>query len=78
MTMTDDRPRHLFTAAEAEKLFGIPAATIRQWRKRRVIFHYGLSRRGQPMYDRDHLIALRDNRLTGKQRRATSRNRRQT
>jgi hypothetical protein len=52
--------RHLFTAAEAEHVLRIKAATVRSWARRRVIWSYGLSTTGAPMYDRDDLVRLRD------------------
>lgn len=51
--------RHLFTAAEAETVFGIPAATIRAWASRHRIYPYGIDHHGHPMYDRTDLVALR-------------------
>lgn len=51
--------RHLYTAAEAEASLGIKAATVRQWAHRGRIYSFGLDLRGRPMYDRDHLVALR-------------------
>src|SRR5690606_12318154 len=56
----DTGVRHLFGAAEAERLFGIPAATIRSWARRKRIYPYGLDERGRPLLDRDDLLALRD------------------
>jgi DNA-binding transcriptional MerR regulator len=55
-------PRHLFTAAEAARLLHIPPGTIRSWKARGLLFEFGLTERGNPMYDRDHLVALRDRR----------------
>jgi len=55
--------RHLFTAAEAARRLSIPPGTIRAWRSRGKLWEYGLDERGRPMYDRDHLIALRDGRV---------------
>jgi hypothetical protein len=52
--------RHLFTAAEAERVLRIKASTVRSWARRRVIWSYGLSSGGKPMYDRDDLVRLRD------------------
>lgn len=51
--------RHLFGAAEAERILGIPAATIRSWARRRRIYPYGLDERGRPLFDRDDLLAMR-------------------
>lgn len=54
----DADPRHLFTAAEAEKVLGIPAGTIRSWFSRKHIWHYGIDKRGRPMFDRDDLLRM--------------------
>jgi len=43
--------RHLIGAHEAPALLGIPAATVRQWAKRRRIYSRGLDRFGRPLYD---------------------------
>lgn len=56
----DDGPRHLYTAAESERVLGIPAATVRTWAFRKLIYAYGLDDRDRPMYDRDDLVRLRD------------------
>jgi hypothetical protein len=62
--VTDDEGvRHLFTAAEAERTLGIPAGRVRVWFHRKRIYHYGLDERGRPMFDRDDLVRLRDQRL---------------
>jgi hypothetical protein len=58
--LPQDHVRHLFTAAEAERALRIPAATIRSWARRRVLWSYGLTATGAPMYDRDDLVQLRD------------------
>lgn len=57
--------RHLFTAAEAQRVLGIPAGTIRSWAIDRParpqrIWSYGIDEHGHPMYDRDDLIRERD------------------
>jgi len=52
--------RHLFGPAEAERVLGIKAATIRSWARRKRIHAYGLDEAGRPMFDRDELLALRD------------------
>lgn len=57
--------RHLFTAAEAERWLGIPAATIRSWARRRRIWSYGLDSHGHPMYDLEHLLNRRNVDQTG-------------
>lgn len=50
--------RHLFTAAEAERVLGIPAGTIRSWFSRKHIWHFGIDPRGRPMFDRDDLLRM--------------------
>lgn len=60
MSVVDDRPRHLFTAAEAARRLGINPCRIRVWAHRKLLFAYGIDERGRAMYDRDDLIALRD------------------
>lgn len=50
--------RHLYTAAEAQRTFGIPAGTVRAWFHRKRIYHYGIDERGRPMFDRDDLLRL--------------------
>lgn len=55
----EDRVRHLFTAAEASRLFGIPAGTIRAWCSRKLLWAYGIDKYKRPMYDRDHLLELK-------------------
>jgi len=57
-----DKVRHLFTAAEAQTWLGIPAGTVRAWAAREKLWSFGLDEQGRPMYDRDHLVALRDSR----------------
>lgn len=52
--------RHTFTAAEAARLFGIPAGSIRAWASSKRLWSYEVNERGCPMYDRDDLLALRD------------------
>jgi hypothetical protein len=39
---------------------GIPAGTVRAWAARQKLWSFGLDEQGRPMYDRDHLVALRD------------------
>lgn len=56
--------RHLFTAAEAEAVLGIPAGTVRQWARREKVWSFGLDEFDRPMYDRDDLVRLRDRRRT--------------
>lgn len=55
----EDRVRHLYTAPEAERVFGIPAGTIRAWCSRKLLYHYGLDKYGRKMFDRDHLLELK-------------------
>lgn len=72
----DARVRHLFTAADAEKVLGIKAGTIRAWRSRRLLWHFGLDKYGRPMYDRDHLMDLkRGSTRLARQEQRTRRNR---
>jgi hypothetical protein len=52
--------RHLYTAAEAARVLGIPAGSIRAWKSRGRLWAYGIDDRRREMYDRDHLIELRD------------------
>ena len=52
--------RHLFTAAEAARVLGIPAGTVRAWAARQRLWSFGLDERGRPMYDRRDLVRLRD------------------
>lgn len=58
--------RHLYTAAEAQRVLGISAATVRKWASRprgdgtRALYAFGLDDAGRPMYDRDHLVLLGD------------------
>jgi DNA-binding transcriptional MerR regulator len=54
------RLRHVYTAVEAEALFGISASTIRSWVRREKLFPAGRAENMAAMYDRDHLLALRD------------------
>jgi hypothetical protein len=59
----DDEPPepdvlHLFTAAEAATVLGIPAATVRSWARRQRIVKYGLTEDGHPMYERGQLLRL--------------------
>lgn len=61
--------RQLFTASEAARVFAIPAGSIRAWKAKGVLWHYGLDQRGNPMYDRDDLLALRDGTKRRHQRR---------
>lgn len=53
-----DRVRHLFSAAEAEMVLGIKAATVRSWARRGQLHPFGLDERDRPLYDRDHLRRL--------------------
>lgn len=48
--------RHtMVSAAEAERILGIPAARVRQWAKRGHIHAAGLDQSGRPLYDLDTL-----------------------
>lgn len=60
--MYEDRVRHLFSAVEAEEHLHIKASTVRSWARRKLLYSYGLNERNHPMYDRDHLVGLRDKR----------------
>lgn len=53
-------PRVLLSAAEAERELRIPASTTRSWARRKQLWPCGLDERHQPLYDRQHLIRLRD------------------
>lgn len=55
-----DHPLQLFTAAEAARRFHIPPGSIRAWKAKGQLHHWGIDDHGHPMYDRDDLIALRD------------------
>lgn len=77
----EDGVRHLYTAAEAERVLRIPAATVRSWARRKRIHPYGLDAQRNPMYDRDDLVTLRDRSRTrdqAEQARRVSGNRRPT
>jgi len=67
--------RHLFTAAQAARLFAIPAGSIRAWKAKKVLWHQGLDEHGNPMYDKDDLLALRDGRHRRVQRQPRTRRR---
>lgn len=56
----DPQVRHLYTATEAQRVLGIKATTVRSWARRNLLYSFGLDQRNRPMYDRDHLVALRD------------------
>jgi hypothetical protein len=51
--------RHLYTAAEAERVLRIKASTVRSWARRKRIYPYGLDEHRNPMFDRDDLLAAR-------------------
>jgi hypothetical protein len=76
VSIVDDRPRQLFTAAEAARRLGINPVRIRVWAHRKLLFAFGIDERGRPMYDRDHLIALRDRNVPAKG--STRKNKRET
>lgn len=48
----------LYTAAQAERELGIPAATVRVWAFRERIWSRGIDRQGHPMYSGVELIRL--------------------
>jgi hypothetical protein len=50
----------LLSAAEAERLLGIPAVRVRQWKHVGKIWAMGLDGSGRPLYRESDLIALRD------------------
>lgn len=52
--------RHTMTAAEAARTLGIPAGSIRAWASSKRLWSFESDERGRPLYDRDHLIELRD------------------
>ncbi|GAA4685649.1 hypothetical protein GCM10023215_21110 [Pseudonocardia yuanmonensis] len=54
----EPRVRHLFSAAEAERVLGIKAGTVRQWAHRGQLHPVGLDERDRPLYDREHLQRL--------------------
>jgi hypothetical protein len=61
--LADDRApapgvRHLFSAAEADRVLGIKAGTVRQWAYRGQLHPMGLDERDRPLYDREHLLRL--------------------
>lgn len=60
-TLTDYRPLDLYTAAEAARRFGIPPGSIRAWKTLGKLWDRGRDDRGRLLYERDDLIALRDN-----------------
>lgn len=60
------RVRHLFSAAEAERVLDIPAATVRSWALRKRIWSFGLDERNRPLYDRDDLVRLRESVSAGR------------
>lgn len=51
-------PRDLYTAADAERVLGIPAGLVRKWALRRKLYPMGLSADSRPMYDKEHLRVL--------------------
>lgn len=61
-TVDDPEVRHLFSAIEAEKWLGIKASTVRSWARRELVYSFGLNERNHPMYDRRHLLEMRDKR----------------
>ena len=62
--MTDPRQPHgrLLSAADAQRVLGIPAATVRSWHHRRRhtgLYPIGLDRRHQPLFYEADLLQLR-------------------
>lgn len=45
-------------AAEAEDIFGVPAATVRQWARRRRLYARGLDDSGRPLYATPDIVAI--------------------
>jgi len=61
--VTAQQPSRLLSAVDAERVLGIPASTVRSWWRRRQrtgLWDYGRDRRNHPLFDEQHLIALRD------------------
>jgi hypothetical protein len=53
----------LLSARDAEKVLGIPAATVRSWFRRRKatgLYDFGRDQRNHPMFRERDLLALRD------------------
>ena len=53
------------SARDAEKVLGIPAATVRSWHHRRArtrLESVGVDRRGHPLFREEDLVNLRDRR----------------
>lgn len=50
----------LLSAQEAERLLGIPAGTVRAWKARGQLHHWGLDEQHRPLYYESDLIACRD------------------
>lgn len=46
-------------AHQAEELYGIPAATVRSWARRRRLFARALDGAGQPLYATAEILRLR-------------------
>ena len=61
--MTVRQPARLLSAADAERVLGIPASTVRSWWRRRArtqLWDYGRDARNHPLFDELDLVALRD------------------
>ena len=60
--MTDEDYGRLLSAAEAERLLGIRASTVRTWSQRRHrtgLWSAGLDRYGRPLFYEADLLALK-------------------
>jgi len=81
--MVEERPQarvsrtphgRLLSARDAEKVLGIPAATVRSWwhrRRRNGLYDYGRDKRNNPMFREQDLLALWDGRRLRTERRHT-------
>jgi DNA-binding transcriptional MerR regulator len=45
-------------AAEAEDIFGVPAATVRQWARRRRLYPRGIDDSGRPLYATPDIVTI--------------------
>lgn len=54
----DAPPRDLYTAADAERVLGIPARAVRKWAHRQRLHAAGLLEDDRPVYDKVDLVAL--------------------
>ena len=75
--MKEQPPRRLLSAADAQRVLGIPASTVRSWWRRQRytgLWDYGRDRRNHPLFDEVDLVALRDRqRRQGRKRFGSSR-----